>query len=71
MLDVEGAKALFLCNGKRCCGDCTEECKHTPVEEYAKNKDSVELFKKFTESFSFVIDDDGKLLCWEKDNKED
>jgi hypothetical protein len=63
---------MYLCNGSRACntskGFCGEEdgCRHTVCEMFAKNEASVELFKAFTEAFSFEIDACGRIICKEK-----
>ena len=68
MLELDGAKALYLCDrNDHCKFPCFGECEHTTNPEHAKNIESVELFKRFMDSFNFIVDDDNKLICWEKE----
>ena len=75
MMEIDEVMPYYLCNGARMCGDnkqwCGQDdgCKHTTCELFAKNEESVELFKRFTDSFHFVVDDYGKLICTEKEKK--
>lgn len=75
MLEIEEVMPFYLCNGPTAgfvCVDeeCDEGCKHTTLGNFAKNPHSVRLLKKFVETFDFIVDDYGRLQCWEKEKND-
>lgn len=71
MLEIDEMMPFYICGDKemhelcqaRYCG----ACKHITNPSFAKNKEAVELFNKFCETFHVCIDDYGRLVCTEKE----
>lgn len=78
MLEIENHEGFFICDHKKNvrCGrescEFSEEamCQHTHEKDYALNKESIDIFNKFFETFNVVIDDNMILLAWEKTEDE-
>ncbi len=72
-MEIEEVMPLYLCNQEDCidkawkeeCGECV----HTSNEQFAKNQESVELFKKFCDTFSLALDENGRLIVWENEGE--
>ncbi len=76
MLEIDELVPVYICNRERNCHYmnkfcCDEHCSHTFYPGNAKNKESIELFIKFCETFNVVVDDYGRLICTERINKDE
>lgn len=76
MLEIDEMMPFYICEKRKdgkCvlneCNDCCDECKHTTNLMYAKNPDAAATFGKFFDTFNVVIDDYGRLVCMEKENR--
>lgn len=73
MMEIDEVMPLYLCtenkdgpcvlNGE----ECFPECHHTSNPFYAKNKESKDIFEEFTKRFEVVVDDNGRLMCIERE----
>ena len=79
MLEIDEVMPHYICEYEECnsgfkCPEnnkgCYEECKHTTSPFHAMNRETVALFMKFCDTFNVVVDDYGRLLCVEKEEKE-
>ena len=69
MIEIDEVIPVYLCNKNAPCG-CSikcDDCIHTLDETYAKNANAVEIANLFMDTFSYIVDDDGKLFIWEKE----
>ena len=80
MLEIEEKIPHYICenaehgierncleNGKPCYWDCH----HVTNPGFAKNKETVDIFNKFCDTFHVCVDDYGRLLCTEKEASHD
>lgn len=73
MIEISEVMPLYLCNENALCSmtpQCGDECIHTVNETCALHADAVMIYNMFMDTFSCVVDDDGKLLVWEKEKKD-
>lgn len=75
MIEIDKVDAFYLCNRRNECGGapgCSDdECCHTTDESFAANANSVEIFNMFFDTFGVIVGDNGNLIVWEKENKDD
>ena len=76
MLEIDEIVPFYLCKGGSsdiCVVNmlsCYEDCKHVTIPTFAKNESSVKIFEKFCETFNVVVDDYGRLNCFEKEEEK-
>lgn len=70
MIEINGVTPIYLCNKNAPCAGTIkcDDCIHTADETYALHADAVEIANLFMDTFSYIVDDDGKLFIWEKEN---
>lgn len=76
MIEINEIMPLYLCRRDADCSTsvtCANQdedcCKHTTCELYAKNADAVMIFNLFADTFDCVVDENGRLVITEKENK--
>lgn len=68
---MNNLEPLYLCNMEKICaseGDCGGDmCHHTSDALFAANEDSVRIFNEFKNTFEMHVDEDGRIIAWEKE----
>lgn len=72
MIEIDEVVPVYLCNKNApCMGTIKcDDCIHTADETYALNANAVEIANLFMDTFSYIVDEDGKLFIWEKEKKD-
>ena len=73
MIEIDEAVPYYICERPGICHEndepCFEECHHTTSPFHAKNPNTRVIFEEFMNTFHVVVDENGRLICTEKEKK--
>lgn len=74
MIHIEELVPYYICNKEKYCstlGGCGDDmCNHTAVPHFARNDAAIFIFEQFADTFNLDVDENGRLICTEKEKKE-